>query len=595
MGFAEKLKTNATAFRIADLLTIAVILLLGLGAIEFVSVSSAPLSQELPLSSDISEIPKYALLSLTRGLIALAMSFVFAITYATVAAKSKTSERILMPILDVLQSLPVLVFLAPAVLTLIALFRDTRWGLEFACIFLIFTGQVWNLTYAYYEAQKNASKELSEVARLVKMTPMQVFFYVDLPAGVRPLVYNGMLSMAGGWFFLATCEAFTLGEKSFLLPGLGSYLSYAFQTENYSGFVLGIFAMFSMILACDFIIWRPLIAWSSRFRDTGGVDEDSFFLDVFRKTHIPQFFSHNVRRFFSKMRNSNNPIAQRSSYENLLKAGIEIQTLLHLKRPNKTHGNTLLKTVTRLPWMRWASSVGIAVFLLYILPLAPRIGDAMSVLSSEDWFSLTNALGLSALKVFGALLLGSLWTVPMGLWIGKNVKVANVAVPISQNIAAFPAPIFFPLIVMFVAKAHVPDGVIATLLMAIGTQWYILFNVISGAKIIPEDLKTVVRVCKLSLWKRWRYLYFPVLLPSINTGWRTAVGGAWNITIVAEMVKYPGGELMSDGIGAEITKATEMGDYPRLVAAIIVLVVGVIFLNRTVWRPLHAYIDNMKT
>lgn len=594
MRYTEKTTSRETRFfRAADVFVVALIVVGIFSLTHFFHISNAPFASEMEVSTSLWRLPQYAALSLIRSLFAFCLSLGFALLYASIAARTRQTERIMIPILDLLQSLPLLVFLAPAVLTLISIFRDSRWGLEFACIFMIFTGQVWNLVFAFFSSKKAVSRELSDAASLMQMTGFQRFLFLDLPNGVRPLVYNGMLSMAGGWFFLTTCEAFTLGEKNFLLPGLGSFLSVSFQQQNYISFAAGIVCMIVMILGVDLILWRPLIAWSNIFKESSEErDEESTFLEFYRKTRITDVFNRLINMMSIVFKRRRVPLVSKN-YEALLKAGAEIQEFLHIGGKTQKR-SAVVKYIQGIQWMPIIVSVCLTFFLVFVLPRLPAIGNAMSVLAGDDWLQLTRALWVSNLKVVCAIALASLWTVPIGLWIGLNRNIARYALPIVQNIAAFPAPIFFPLIVMVIYHHGVPPTLIATLLMALGTQWYILFNVISGATMVPDELKTVARVYRMSLRERWTKLYFPVLLPSLTNGWMTAVGAAWNITIVAELVRFPGGTMRTEGIGAEITNATESGNYPRLIASIIVFTVAVVIINRSVWRPLQLYIDRNK-
>ncbi|MCA2961174.1 MAG: ABC transporter permease subunit [Silvanigrellales bacterium] len=585
------------AYWLADALIIGVVCVVGFGLLYFFDISNAPFVAEVPISTGLRELPGYALLSLTRSLIALAISYVFAILYGTIAARDPRYERVMIPMLDVLQSLPVLTFLPGLVLTLMHLFPGSRWGLEIACVLMIFTGQVWNLVFAYYESQRSMSPELQEFARLTRLTGRQRFLVLDLPNGIRPLVYNGMMSMAGGWFFLTLCEAFVLGKANYRLPGLGSYLGVTFEAGAYGSFAAGLAALFVIIVGVDFLLWKPLIAWVSQFRDVSegeaGTMPRSLFLDLLKRTRLQRAVTDAINELVSFLAQRMERIAHKSrkpSGTSLVATpmGIVIRGKASLL------GQARRNTRTMQTWIQWIVSFSIGAVVFYLLPKLPEIAAGLASVKSDDWLELTNALLMTALKVAGVLVIATLWTVPVGLWIGQRRRVATWAEPIIQNIAAFPAPVLYPLIVFSVAKFGMPAGVVAMLLMTIGNQWYMLFNVLSGASRISPDLKAVARIYRFSPWQKLTKFYIPAIFPSLVTGWISAAGGSWNASIVAEMVSYPGGSLRAPGIGGEISRATAEGNFPRLVAAVIVITIALVVINRSLWRTLHEHVEKVK-
>lgn len=591
--FAKVQATRGAFFR-ADIIVIAVVIVLGMGFANFFSIGNSAFLEKIEIDTSLSSLPNYALLSFVRSLLALILSYIFAVIYGTLAANNKTLERFLIPLLDVLQSLPVVAFLPGFVLALISVFQSSRWGLELACLLTIFTGQVWNLAFAYYESQRTLQPEFNEVAKIYKLSQVQKFFFVDLPNGYRPLIYNGMMSMAGGWFFLTTCEAFTLGNKDFRLPGLGSYLSETFATGNYYNFCIGLVTLLIVIVGTDLLLWKPLIAWVTRFRDGDDgktVIEESWFLSVIRQTNLPDmissFFKRSVLFLFPKAEIQEIGATRKYLIDNIDKWGtiISPKNWFSDENVNKIKRSYILSLIITF-------AVGGLVFTL--LPKLPTFGQSLATLSNKDWFTLIHAVFLTGAKVFFVIFISTIWTIPTGLWLGLNPRLERIFQPIIQNLAAFPAPVLFPLLTFFLSAAKLPPFLNATLLMCVGSQWYILFNVIGGASRIPADLKFVTQIYKFSLWHRFSKLYFPAILPSLATGWITAAGGAWNASMVAEIVEFPGGSMHSFGIGAELANASAEGNYQKLIAAVICIVVTLIILNRTVWRTLHIYAERVK-
>ncbi len=589
-----KVQATRGAFIRADLIVIFVVIILGMGLANFYSIGNSAYLEKVAIDTTLSSLPNYALLSLVRSLLALILSYIFAIIYGTLAANNKTLERFLIPLLDVLQSLPVVAFLPGFVLALISVFHSSRWGLELACLLTIFTGQVWNLAFAYYESQRTLPPEFNEVAKIYSLSQVQKFFFVDLPNGYRPLIYNGMMSMAGGWFFLTTCEAFTLGNKDFRLPGLGSYLSETFSTGNYFNFCIALVTLLIIIIGTDFLLWKPLIAWVTRFRDGDdgkAVVEESWFLSIIRQTSLPDiisnFFKRSVLFLFPKAEIKETGATRKYLIDNIDKWGtiISPKNWFSDANVNKLKRSSIVSLIVTF-------AVGGLVFTL--LPKLPTFGQSLASLSNKDWFTLIHAVFLTGAKVFCVIFISTIWTIPVGLWLGLNPKLERFFQPIIQNLAAFPAPVLFPLLTLCLSIVKLPPFLNATLLMCVGSQWYILFNVIGGASRIPADLKFVTQIYKFSLWHRFSKLYFPAILPSLATGWITAAGGAWNASMVAEVVDYPGGSMHSFGIGAELANASAEGNYQKLMAAIICIVVTLVILNRTVWRTLHIYAERVK-
>ena len=587
------------AYLIADVCVLLFIGLVGLGLLSFFQSSNIPMGAQTIVRTDLWALPEYALLSLTRSFIALFLSFAFAIAYGTLAAKSRRNETVMIPLLDVLQALPVLTFLPGFVLALTALFPSSRWGLEFSCILMIFTGQVWNLVYAYYGSQRNLSPELTDFVSISRLTGVQRFLLLDLPNGLRPLIYNGMMSMSGGWFFLTLCESFTLGNRSFQLPGLGSYLMKTFKEGHTFNFCAGLAIMILLILGCDFLIWRPLVAWVSQYNDqTAESAPRSFVLSLLRTTRLPLLTKDFIESQFQRIREAKiarTLLKSQAQNRQNSRSGKSSQAALPFGTSRWVSASVSVFSSSQrkkplLPWAivgQWIISFMVGALVFWALPKLPELGKAMGTVDGQTWLQLTSSLGNSFFRVFAVLFLASLWTVPVGLWIGRRRKLAKYLEPIVQNLAAFPAPVLYPLFTQFTHTRGVPSDLIAILLMTVGNQWYILFNVIAGTFLIKPELVEVANLYQFSKWKKFRYVYWPALYPSLITGWVTAAGGAWNASCVSEIVSYPGGTMVTSGIGAEIAKATAEANFPKLIAAVVVFTVAVVILNRSVWRTLN--------
>lgn len=622
---------SAWIYSAVDIGIVLIIVAFGFGILAFVELGNAPFSAAVAIDTSPSALPGYALLSMIRSLLALGCSYVFAIAYGTIAARSPSMERILIPALDVLQSLPVLTFMPGLVLGLMSIFPNSRWGLEFACVLMIFTGQVWNLAFAYYESQRSMSGELRELSQVLRLSSTRRFFVLDLPNAMRSLIYNGMMSMAGGWFFLTLCESFVLAERKYKLPGLGSYLHETYLSGNMQSFVWGLLTLAGLVVGCDFLIWKPLVAWVGRYADdpSGGADHDHEntisqlwpglrlprgLRDVWRRTiRLWEARSEHAAANPSDGSSAAYP-SQESSGQNLRGARpsesrqAATGVVPWMEQLIVTPIGQVLRTSSSIfsdeqkrpwslsikTWVQWIVSFAAGALVFYLLPRLPDVGAALGRIDRTDWLELTHALLMTALKVLGVLAFATAWTVPFGIWVAKRPKWSRVVQPVIQNLAAFPAPVIFPLLSFWLVGYGVHPAIVATILMTIGNQWYLLFNVLAGAGRISEELLDVAKIYHMSTWQRFRFVYLPSIFPSLVTGWLTAAGGAWNASIVAEIVYHPGGVLQADGIGAEITKATAEGNYPKLVAAIIVITIALVILNRSLWRTMHELVQRVK-
>jgi NitT/TauT family transport system permease protein len=505
-------------------------------------------------------LPRYAFYSLTRGLAAYGISLAFTLGYGYWAAKDRRAERVLLPLLDILQSIPILGFLPGLILALDAAFPGTNTGLELASIVLIFTGQAWNMTFSFYHSLRAVPLDQREVATVYRFSTWQHFKWVELPFSMIGLVWNSMMSMAGGWFFLVIAESFELPGKDFYLPGLGSYMTVAVKRSDVGAQLWAILAMTLMIIALDQVLWRPVTVWAQKFRVEEGGElpaQSSWFLSWLRRSQLVAAL-------------------QRLGWRRAGKAAVTA-------RPVR-------KPVEPRPALPWPSVLGLAGLIALLGGLGYGTWKLFGLLAespAERWGGLGAAAGVTLGRVLLSTALGTLWALPAGLAIGLSPRLARVLQPVVQVVASFPAPMFFPLVIAVLVPAGVPLGWASILLMLLGTQWYILFNVVAGAMAIPADLREAARSYRLGRWRRFRVLYFPAVFPYLVTGWVTAAGGAWNTSIVAEYVTAAGRVEQTWGLGAVITDAASRADFPLLVAALAVMAGVVVLFNRTVWRGLY--------
>ena len=506
-------------------------------------------------------LPRYTLLSLGRGLVAYALSLVFTLAYGSTAAYYRRAERIMIPLLDILQGIPVLGFLPGLVLGMVALFPRSNLGLELACVLMIFTGQVWNMTFSFYGSLRAIPEELREVARLYRFGWWKRFRSVEVPSAMIGLVWNSMMSMAGGWFFLTVTEAFTLGDRDFRLPGIGSYMSVAIDRGDVRAMACAIVAMVVMIVTVDQLLWRPLLAWAQKFKveeTSAGAEPQSWLLDVLRGSRLVPWLERRVGR------------------------------LLAAVGPRRDDGGGGPRRVLA----SWALGVGAAAaFTGIVIWGGMHLVDLLAAVTWREWGTLARALGLTFLRTVTAVMLGALWAVPVGIWVGLSPARTRVVQPLVQVAAAFPAPMIFPLVTLAVLAAGVPFSWGCVLLMLLGSQWYVLFNVLAGATATPQDLREAAEVYGLERTARWRTLYLPAVFPQLVTGLVTAAGGAWNASIVAEYVRYRGQTLVAPGLGALITQASESANFPLLAAGVLTMALALVALNRTLWRRLYHLAD----
>ena len=499
-------------------------------------------------------LPFYALLSLSRGVIAYGVSFFFTMVYGYTMARVTGAERVMLPVLDILQSIPVLGFLPGFVLGLVHLFPHHNIGLEIASVLMIFTGQVWNMTFSFYASLKTVPPDLVAVARLARMSWWERFFRLDLSFAATGLLWNSMMSMAGGWFFLMVSEAFVLGEHDFRLPGLGSYMSLAIERGDGLAQILGVLAMLGMIVFVDQVVWRPLVAWSHKFTDDETTSTPGSWL-------WERIRGSRIWRAASRSRRILRPV-NRSSV---------LVSPFDLAAVNAR---------------RWTKRILLVLLVAVILFGGIKYAHLLTTLTGSEWLHLLRSTATTFSRVVVAVALASLWTIPVGVMIGRRPRWVRVLQPVIQMAASFPAPMIFPVVVGAMLAFGTGLGISSVVLLVLGTQWYILFNVIAGSGAIPRELWEVSRLARFSWRHRWQHLILPAIFPSLLTGWITAMGGAWNASIVAEYMKFHGQTLMTTGLGAAISEATERGEFSILAAAVGLMAVTVVGFNRLVWRPL---------
>jgi NitT/TauT family transport system permease protein len=519
----------------------------------------------VPISSSIGALPLYAFYSIVRMAIAYLLSLAFAISYGYVAAYNPRVEPWMVAVLDILQSIPVLSFLPPIVLAMVALIPGHQVGIEMAVIFLIFTGQVWNLAFSFYTSLKTIPKEMVEASRIYRYSAWQRFWQLEIPYATIGLVWNSIVSVAGGWFALIFCETFTMGDRNFQLPGLGSYIQTATYDGNVRALLAGIVTVILIVVATDQLVWRPLIAWSDKFKFEQVESADrvaSPILELIRRSKICQTFPDRIWHRVEE------PVYRRLSQTKECK----------VVRP-------LDDTQTgRVSPALWALAVAAGIAVCW------AAAQAIVMLRTVTWPDLRLLLeGAAAtfLRVNASLLLSAAWTVPVGVAIGLNPRLARIVQPVAQILASVPATAFFPILLIGLVKIGGGLGIGSIALMLLGTQWYILFNVIAGAMSIPSDLKEVASLYHFTCWQRWTRLILPGIFPYLITGMVTASGGAWNASVMAEYSHVKDRTLETIGLGAQIDAATDSGRFAMLLMATILISLMVVTMNRLVWRKLY--------
>jgi NitT/TauT family transport system permease protein len=526
-----------------------------------------PFTPAVEISRSPAALPVYAAFSLLRIGVAYALSLIFTLVYGYIAAYNARAEKFMVPLLDVLQSIPVLSFLPGVMLAMVALFPGRQLGVEMGAILLIFTGQVWNMAFSFYASLKSIPREMREAAKIYRFNWWQRFTEVELPYAAIGLVWNSMMSVAGGWFFLMACEMFVLGSRDFRLPGLGSYLQVAASAGDTASILWGVGTMIAIIVLLDQFVWRPVIAWAEKFK-----------IEQVESTNVPRswvldMFQHS--RALARLRKK----AIRPLRERLM---------MHFSR---RHWSPVSSTEPN-PLRIWTARVIGALALGAIAYAMVRVAMILVGLHGTDLRELGFGLGATFLRVTVALLIGAAWTIPAGVAIGLNPRLARIAQPLAQIAASVPATALFPIVLLLLIQVGGGLGLGSIVLLLLGTQWYILFNVIAGAMAIPTDLKECCSTFGIWGWERWRKLILPGIFPYLVTGLVTASGGAWNASIVAEYFHFKGQIYTTTGLGAIISKATDSGDFHVLLAATILMAAAVVTVNRLLWRRLYGLAES---
>jgi NitT/TauT family transport system permease protein len=517
-----------------------------------------------PVSLDPSHLPLYALRTTMRMLLAIVCSIIFTFIYAAVAAKSRRAEMVLIPLLDILQSVPILGFLTFTVVFFTNLFPGNVMGAELACVFAIFTSQAWNMTFSMYQSMRNVPKDLEEATQSFHLSGWQRFWRLDVPFAMPGLIWNTMMSMSGGWFFVVASEAITVGNTTVTLPGIGSYVALGIEKQDLKAIGYAILTMLLVIIAYDQLLFRPIVAWADKFRfeqTASGNPPTSWMLDLFRRTRALRALTlpfAAVNRAFSNLR-----INWPASLQPTKKAG----------PPSRA--------VDAIWFLLIGVSTGYAAYRAYEY-LSASLG-------LSDIFAAFGYGLLTLTRVIVLIALATLVWVPVGVWIGLRPKLAESIQPLAQFLAAFPANLAFPVFVYLIVHYGLNANVWLSPLMILGTQWYILFNVIAGASAFPSDLREAASSLHLKGWRWWIKVVLPGIFPYYITGAITASGGSWNASIVAEVASWGTTHLTAAGLGAYIAKATEAGDFPRVVLGIAVMCILVTLFNRLLWRPLYAF------
>ncbi|HBC43495.1 MAG TPA: ABC transporter permease [Pseudanabaena sp.] len=551
-----------TRWSIGDVLLPLAIISLIFIIVQTASKFTGTYDSEYVINLSLSLLPNYALQTLVRMLAAYALSLLFSLTYSYIAYRSATWAKVLIPLLDILQSIPVLSFLPAVVLALVGLFPGQRLGIELASILLIFTGMTWNMTFSFYQSLSSIPNELIEASQVYRLSSWQRFWTLELPSGVVGLVWNSVMSVAGGWFFLMQTESFTLSNHNFTLPGLGSFLKAAADKGDNIAILCGIIVLIGIITIIDYLIWRPLIAWAEKFKhETVEATQvpESRVLDFLRRSPTMRIISD---RLFT-------PLAE------------AVNRGFSSKPQDSLENHKVSK------WINWLNWILIGLVGFIVLGGTIKAALLLSQMPLASWQKVIIGSLYTSLRVLAVLILSLLITVPIGVTIGRHPKLAQILQPIVQIAASVPATALFPILLLGLANIGGGLDIGAVILMTLGSMWYILFNVIAGAQAIPSELFEAARVYKLSSLERWRTLILPGIFPYLVTGIITAVGGAWNASIAGEYIKFQGKLMTATGLGSTITQASDIGDFPLLLASTIVMSLLVVTTNRLVWRPLY--------
>ena len=548
----------------AVLLIVGIMILLGTGARQMVGPFVAEHQPDISLSP--AALPFYTLRTMMRMLAALIASLIFTFTYATLAAKNRRAEMVLIPVLDVLQSVPILGYLSFTVVFFVSLFPGNELGPELAAIFAVFTSQAWNMAFSFYQSLRTIPSDLDEASRSFRASAWQRFWRLEVPFAMPGLIWNMMMSMSGGWFFVVASEAISVGDVQITLPGVGSYVARAIQERDLGAVGWAILAMTIAIIFYDQLLFRPLVAWADKFRveqTAAEIVPRSWVLELFRRSRL-------MTRF-------NGPIG----------AGLHRAARAPLVLPPALRQAIRWSPPARIADLVWDGLI-VAAVAYVVWELLQYAG---SVLSLGDLKTAASNGALTLLRVAILIVIASAIWVPIGVFVGLRPKLTAIIQPIAQFLAAFPANLLFPVVVVLIVHFDLAPKIWLTPLMILGTQWYILFNVIAGASAIPSDFREAAASFRVRPWRWWRDIMLPGIFPYYVTGAITASGGSWNASIVSEIVSWGPTKLNGSGLGAYIAQMTEAGDYPRIALGVAVMSVLVIAANRLLWRPLYLFAE----
>ncbi|MBO0755535.1 MAG: ABC transporter permease subunit [Bradyrhizobiaceae bacterium] len=519
-----------------------------------------------PVTLDPKNLPGYALLTTLRMFAAIVASLLFTFVVATLAAKSRKAELVIIPALDILQSVPVLGFLTFTVVFFMRLFPASQLGAECAAIFAIFTAQAWNMAFSFYQSLRMVPSDLDEVSQHFQLSPWLRFWRLEVPFAAPGLIWNTMMSMSGGWFFVVASEAVSVGDTTFKLPGIGSWLALAIEQKDIGAVAMAVATMAVVILAYDQLLFRPIVAWADKFRFEQTAAQhrpQSWVYDIVRRARL-------IKRIFA------------------LLSGTTARLSAHWSLHSSVRPITVSPMVAKVSDVLWIVVVlAGAAYALWLM--TDYVGTTLGI------GDVVNAFGLgfiTLIRVVVLIAIASLFWVPISVWIGLRPWAAQKVQPLAQFLAAFPANVLFPIAVVAIVSLHLNPNIWLSPLMVLGTQWYIVFNVIAGASAFPTDLREASTLYRLRSWQWWREVMLPGIFPYYVTGALTASGGSWNASIVAEVASWGDTKLSATGLGAFIAQATEAGDYPRVILGIATMSILVVTFNRVIWRPLYRVAEN---
>jgi NitT/TauT family transport system permease protein len=554
----KRIPVRKSGINLPDLFAFALVMAGFLACLAVGRYWSGPMMPPPAIDLKFRSLPYALFLSTSRIILAYIVCLISSLAVGYWAAHSRTAEKIIIPLIDIGQCVPVLAFLPGLNLTLIMLFPESRIGLEIAAVLTLYTGMAWNLMLAFYASIKTIPREYVETIRAYGYGPLGVLFRLELPYSMNAIVWNSMLSVAGGWFFLTVCESYTLGKDSYNLVGLGSYMNLASEKGDYFALVSGGLAMVLILVFTDYVIWNPLLRWAERFQRIGGAgdeEEDEPVINFFAKSKRITSFLRKIRRRYA---------AQLYVYQRRGRRRREARVDWN------TAGYLLLAVLTA--FSAWGIYLAVQAF---------------AGISQHEWAEILVASAWTLARVVTVVVLSGAIMVPVGLWLAMQPQLVKRLQPVIQVAAAFPWPMVFGILMLWMITLHVPIFIASVVLMMTGSMWYLLFNVISGAASVPQPLVEVAQTTGMAKFEIIRRVYLPATFSQILTGLITAAGGAWNVSIVAELVLFRGQEYSVKGLGAYITKATARAAYSELAAAVMVMIVLIVLLNRTFWAKLY--------